>query len=156
MFEVLLGSDLIAIGVDELQREISEDPIESREVLSEELRVVVVVLLPLDGVELDVLGEVDHETEVLQGILINGAQGVVNEGAGCEDREGENASVVGLVFIEGADAFGVDDQHIDGFSFRGLTCDRLVPAPESLGAGVDGRTNSKTIAAVEQHTIQQV
>lgn len=51
--------------------------------------------------ELDVFGQVDNEAEVLDGIFVDATDGVVDEAGGEEYREGENADVVGGVFVKG-------------------------------------------------------
>ncbi len=95
------------------------------------------------------LGEVDHKTQILDGVLVNRPLRVVDEAAGSEDGKGENFGIVGGVFIEGSNAFGVDDQNVDWFSIGGSAFDGSTPAPETLSAGIDCGPNSKSIAAVE-------
>lgn len=101
-------------------------------------------------------GQVDHQTQILYGILIDRAHRVVDEAARSQDGEGEYSGVVGLVFVEGADSLRVDHNYVQFLALRSLTLDRSAPAPQPLGARVDGRTHSEPIAPVEQHLIKQV
>lgn len=78
------------------------------------------------------LGQVDHKRQVRQGILIDGALRVVDEKAGNEDGEGEDADIMVRVLIECAQALSVEDEDVDGLSLRRGSLDGLAPDPDSL------------------------
>ena len=63
-------------------------------------------------VELYILGQIDYQAKVLQCILIDRSNRVINEYAGGQDCEGKDFYVVILVFVEGSDSFGVDDEDV--------------------------------------------
>ena len=68
-FKILFGCDWLLIGVNKLQGEVSDNPHEGREILGILLWVCVLGATP--SLDLDILGQVDDEGQVIQLSFIN-------------------------------------------------------------------------------------
>ncbi len=93
----------------------------------------------------------------------------VHEEGGEQQREREDAGVVGMIGTQGADAFSVDYKNVDRFSVFALAGYGLRPYPEALSAcctnaeqtacgalrvsraalTIDGRPHGETISPVQ-------
>ena len=141
IFQVLLGTDDIFEFILQLEREVTDNPEEGREVLAHRVRILILNLGPL---HLKLLRQIDDQREVLQGTLIDRPHGIVDEIGTQKQRQQEYPRVMILVLVEGADALGVDDEHLVGVVCVGpgtgarLDFEGFVPDPEALGARVDG------------------
>ena len=60
------------------------------------------------------------------------------------------------IFVQSADAFGVDDQDVDGVAVGLLAFNGRAPDPEALGAGVDGGSDSEALLTIQDHTVHEV
>ncbi len=78
--EVLFGADGVPFWVLQLEGEVSDDPVEGGEVGSD-LIGIFPFLVGRGGLQLDVLGQVDDQAEVLNGGLIDRSNRVVDEAA---------------------------------------------------------------------------
>ena len=119
--------------IDELKSEVAHDPHERGEVLRVLLGVRVVVAA--SGFNLDVLREVDDEAEIVELGLIDRLLAVIDE-VGCEqDGQRENSHIVVLLLVGGAEAFGVEHEHLDGLAVGREAFNRLAPDPYTLNDG---------------------
>mmetsp|Transcript_9780 Transcript_9780/g.9556 ORF Transcript_9780/g.9556 Transcript_9780/m.9556 type:complete len:316 (+) Transcript_9780:1443-2390(+) len=75
LVEVLFGGDVVSIFIDQLQSEVSDDPHEAGEVGAVLLGVHLFVVAL--GLDVDVLGQVDHQRQVRQRRLINAPHTVI-------------------------------------------------------------------------------
>lgn len=91
---------MLAFRVDQLEREVAHDPHQRWEVLSVLLRIG--FLAPTACLDLDVLGQVDNQAEVVELGLINRLLAVINEVGREQDGERENAHIMVLLLIGGA------------------------------------------------------
>ena len=105
---------------------------------------------------LDVFGKIDHETQILKCILINRPHGIVDEATWRQNCQSKYFCVMCCVLIKGTYSLGINDYDIDILPIRRSSPDRLIPAPQSLGARIDSRSNSKSIASTKQNPIQQI
>ena len=118
------------VGVNQLQSKVTDHPQQSREVLGVLLGICVVIASA--GFDLDVLGEVDDEGQVIEFGLINGLLAVIYE-VGCEqDGERKYSHIVVLLLICRTQAFCVQHKHLDGVAVRSQTLHRLAPDPNTL------------------------
>ena len=83
--------------IDELQSEVSDDPHEGGEVLRVLFRVSIIVTAT--GLNLDVFGQIDDETQVVELGLVNRLLAVIDEIGSEEDGEGENSHIVVLLLV---------------------------------------------------------
>ena len=70
LLEVVLRGDGLALSIDQLEGEVSNDPHERWEVLGI-LLWINIFLADAGALDLDMLGQVDHKREVLKGVLID-------------------------------------------------------------------------------------
>lgn len=137
-----------------MQGEISNNPIESGKIPRQLFRVILINVLL--GIELYVLCEVHDQTEILKCVFVDGSDRVVDEDAGGKYGEGKYFDVVVLVLVERADSLGIYDENVDFVAIGAGAFEGSSPAPEPLGAGVDGGTDSKPVVAIEQDAVEQV
>ncbi len=78
LLQVVLGGDGLAIEVSQLQGEVTDYPHEGGEVLLVLFRIDIFLTAAV-RLDVDVLGQVDDQREVLQGVLVDRADGVVHE-----------------------------------------------------------------------------
>lgn len=60
------------------------------------------------------------------------------------------------IFIERTQSFGIHDDHLYWVAVGRLPIEWFGPHPNTLGTRINGRSNTKTIAAIQQHSVQQV
>lgn len=99
--------------------------------------------------ELDMFGQIDNEAQVLYGCLIDGSNRIIDEAAGGQDGKCENFGIMGLILVQGTDSLGVYHNDIDGFTVVGGPLYDVSPAPQSLGARIDCRSDSESVSLVE-------
>jgi hypothetical protein len=61
-----------------------------------------------------------------------------------------------LIFIEGPNSFGVNDDDIDRLSILRFALDGSAPAPEAFGTRVDGGSNAEALfrfVGIEKHAV---
>mmetsp|Transcript_2652 Transcript_2652/g.5294 ORF Transcript_2652/g.5294 Transcript_2652/m.5294 type:complete len:382 (+) Transcript_2652:519-1664(+) len=135
--------------VQGLEVEVAQGPDEAGEVLGElQHRGRVGALL---GALVEVPREVQHEVQVVDGLLVDGADGVVDEAGGEEDAEGEDLHVAAGRALRGAQALRVDE---DAVEVR-LYLHGLAPDPEALGAGVHGGADLEAVLQPQQPVEQE-
>jgi len=77
-------------------------------------------------------GQVDHERETREGVLVDASHTIVYEETWQEDGKWENAHIMIAILVKGAQTLSVHDQHLDWIAFRRETLDWLAPDPDSL------------------------
>lgn len=78
LLEILFWGDLLAFLVDKLESEVSNDPHERWEILGIFFRVDV-ILIKSRALDLDMLGQINNQGEVLEGVLIDRTNRVIDE-----------------------------------------------------------------------------
>jgi len=112
----------------QLKWEISDNPIEGGEVWCDFIGILP-FLIGGGGFQLNMLGEVHNKAQILNGGFIDGSNWVIDEAAGGKDGEGEDFGVVSLIFIEGTNSLGIDDNDIHCLSFLSGAFDGGAPTP---------------------------
>ena len=148
LLKILLRGDLLSLLVDQLKGEVPDNPHEGWKILGVFLWVHVILVEPR-LFDLDVLGQIDDQREVLEGVLINRSNRVVDEVRREEDSQREDSHVMVGVFIKGAKTFGVHYNNINWVTVWSEALNWLAPHPNTLGARVDGWANSEPVASVK-------
>ena len=60
------------------------------------------------------------------------------------------------IFIKSTKTFSVHDNYINGITFRSKALYGLAPHPHTLGASINGWSNTKAIAPIKKHPIKQI
>ena len=132
LLEIVLLRDAVSELILQSEREVAENPEEAWKVHRQLVGVEVLV----STLDLERLGEVDDEAQVVEGVLVDGAHAVVHEQGAHQESQQEDLRVVILLLVEGAKAFGVDDD--DGKLLAILLgVEHFLPDPEAFGARVD-------------------
>lgn len=135
LLEIVLLSNAVSVLILKPEGEVTENPQEAGEVHRQLVRVEVLV----STLDLERLGEIDDKAQVVERILVDGAHAVVHEQGTHQERQQEDLRVVILLLVEGAEAFGVDDD--DGKLLAILLgVEHFLPDPEAFGAGIDRRS----------------
>ena len=129
-FEVIFWGYRFLFTVDKLEGEIADNPHEWGEVCGILFRICVFVSTA--RLNLNVLCEVDYQTQVVKLGFVNRLLRVVDEVGGEQNGEREDTNVVILLFVSGTQALGIENQDLDWFTIRGKSFNWVRPNPNSL------------------------
>ena len=96
-FQILLRSDGFSFWIDELQGKISNNPKESWKVFSKIFRVILILVIM--SAELNIFGEIDDQTKILNGILIDWTDWIIDKDGRTENGKGKYFNIVILIFV---------------------------------------------------------
>ena len=124
-FQVFFWANCLSLCIYELQCKISYNPEETWEVLGKIFRILIFRMC----INLNVFGEVDDQTQVLNGILIDWADWVIDEDRWTQNCQGKYFKVVILIFIKSSYSFRIDDKDVNFFSILSGSLKWTAPAP---------------------------
>ena len=100
------------------------------------------------------LTQINHKTEARERVFVNLTHAVINEVAGDQQRQTENAHVVVVIFVKTSDALTVNNKYTYRITVRSQAFQWRSPNPDTLSTRINTRANTKASLSIQEHPVE--